>query len=133
MTAKCDHKNNNNMEKLTIKERVELDYFDETVNIESNMGEWLQEIDSLIQHLQSLKSKGATHIEVYFGTDDWGQEKFDDAEIEGVYFKEESDEEFELRKESEEWDKEFDRQMNLDKQRKEYLKLKQIFEPNEKA
>ena len=121
------------MEKLTIKERVELDYFDETVNIEPNTGVWFEKIDSLMQHLQSLKSKGATHIEVYFGADDWGQEKFDDAEIEGVYFKEESDEEFELRKESEEWNKEFDRQMNLDKQRKEYFKLKQIFEPNEKA
>ena len=121
------------MEKLTIKERVELDYFDETVNIEPNMGKWLQEINSLMQHLQSLKSKGATHIEVYFGADDWGQEKFDDAEIEGVYFKEESDEEFEIRKENEEWNKGFDEQMKLKKLKEEYLKLKQIFEPNEKA
>ena len=121
------------MKKLTIKERVELDYFDETVNIEPTRGEWLQEINSLMQHLQSLKSKGATHIEVYFGTDDWGQEKFDDAEIEGVYFEEESDEEFEIRKENEEWNKGFDEQMKLKKLKEEYLKLKQIFEPNEKA
>ena len=120
------------MEKLTIKERVELEYFDETVNIEPTRGVWLQEIDSLMQHLQSLKSNGATHIEVYFGTDDWGQEKFDDAEIEGVYFEEESDEEFQLRKEHEEWKKGFDEQIKLKKLKEEYLKLKQIFEPNEK-
>jgi hypothetical protein len=120
------------MEKLTIEKRVELDYFDETVNIEPNTGVWLQEIDSLMQHLQNLKSNGATHIEVYFGTDDWGQEKFDDAEIEGIYFEEESDEEFKLRKEEEELEKGFKEQMKIKKLKEDYLKLKQIFEPNEK-
>jgi hypothetical protein len=120
------------MEKLIIKERVKLDYFDETVNIEPTRGVWLEKIDNLMQHLNNLKSNGATHIEVYFGTDDWGQEKFDDAEIEGVYFEEESDEEFKLRMEEEELEKKFDEQIKLKKLKEDYLKLKQIFEPNGK-
>ena len=117
------------MEKEIITHTVDLGENSTYLEVESKNGIWEQEIKSLINYLELLKSKGATHTSVYFGTTEWGEEKFNSTEIQGIYQEIESDEDFKTRME-EEKNKEFYRQeLEIERKRQEYLKLKQIFEP----
>lgn len=117
------------MKKEIITHTVDLGNNSTYLEVKSKNGAWEQEIKSLINYLELLQSKGATHISVYFGTTEWSDEKFDDAEIEGIYQEIESDEDFKARME-EEKNKEFYRQkLEFERKRQEYFKLKQIFEP----
>jgi len=117
------------MEKKTIKYTVDLGANSTYLEVQSEDGRWIQDINTLIEYLQKLKSKGATHIEADFGETEWSQEKFNSTEIEGIYYKTESDEDFKARME-EEKNKEFYRkELEFERKRQDYLKLKQIFEP----
>ena len=116
------------MEKHTITHTIDLGDNSNYLEVRSENGAWEQEINSLIAYLELLKSKGATHITAYFGTTEWSYEKFDAAEIMGFYVELESDKAFnkrisELNKRRDKVEKEV-----FEKQRQEYLRLKQIFE-----
>jgi hypothetical protein len=116
------------MEKKIITHRVRLGEESNCLEISAENGTWEQEINSLIEYLQLLKSKGATHIAAYFGTTEWNDEKFDTTEIEGIYREIESDKAFEqrvneLKRRQEIYDKQ-----DIEEKRREYLKLKKIFE-----
>ncbi len=120
--------NNKTMEKQLITHIVRLREESNCLEISAENGTWEQEINSLIEYLQLLKSKGATHITAYFGTTEWNDEKFDATEIEGMYREIESDKAFEqrvneLKRRKEIYDKQY-----IEEKRKEYLKLKKIFE-----
>ncbi len=116
------------MEKQTIKYTVDLGANSTYLEVHSEDGRWIQEINTLIEYLQKLKSKGATHIEADFGETEWSNEKIDSTEIEGIYYKTESDEDFEQRVNELKRSRQQFEENVIKKQRQEYLRLKQIFE-----
>lgn len=116
------------MEKEIITKTIDLGDNSAYIEVRSENGTWEQEINSLIAYLELLKSKGATHITAYFGTTEWSYEKFDAAEIQGIYQEIESDEAFEKRVSEEKKRKDYYDAKAIEEKRQEYLRLKQIFE-----
>lgn len=86
------------MEKLTFCIAVETE---KKIDLGSFNGEVKLKIDDLLAFLNEAKQKGADYIKAYVGMDEWSNEKFDSVEFEAVYYKNETDEEFEKRKEQE--------------------------------
>jgi hypothetical protein len=116
------------MEKQLITHTIDLGINSACLEVRTENGYWEQEINSFIEYLQLLKSKGATHITAYFGTTEWNCEKFDTTEIEGMYREIESDKAFEQRVNELKRRKEIYDKQDIEEKRKEYLKLKKIFE-----
>lgn len=111
------------MNKRTYRNEVECD---SELEISSECGIWVQDIDGLILHLQSLKNAGATHIYSYFGCDEWSNEKFDSTAIEGVYFRTETDEEYNKRVEEE------NRNLNIYKEKQRQTEIQLLKELKQK-